>query len=91
MNHLIFDFVSGLYFFSFLIGNFSEFIGFFDFDSFPELLSFLLKLVSFAHVEFIFGKLAFILGDFEMIVLFGLFKVFHSGLLLVNLVMEEIT
>lgn len=91
MIHFILDFVSGLYFFSFLVGNFSQLIGLFDFDSFPEFLSFLFKLVSFTHVKFIFGKLALILGDFEMIVLFGLFKVFHSGLLLVDLVKEEIT
>jgi hypothetical protein len=89
--HFILDFVGGLYFLSFFISDFPQLIGLFDFDSFPEFLSFLLKFVSFAHVELIFGKLAFILGDFKVVILFGLFEVFHSGLLLVDLVMEEIT
>lgn len=88
--HLIFDFIGGLDFLPFLISDLSEFVGFFDLDFLPQFLSFLFKLVPLTHVKFVLWKLAFVLGDFEVVIFFCLFKFFDSALLFIDLIKGKV-
>lgn len=65
-EHLIPEAVDGLYFLSFLVGEFPSLIFFLNLDCFLEVLILVANLVAFVHVDIVLLELGLKLDDFVL-------------------------